>query len=206
MTIVLLAALAGCHSGKTSVESSSDAPFSLADVKATIMGVDPDNDTHDGMALMILSDQDVSCGEMSSLPMGGDLDSSALYDLVDNASGLMFLFRYYDYEVSSSEATPQDISFFEGLWTGLMIHYTEDDDLRRTMMALGFSDGYLMLIDGYYSYYLGSDSWVDIRDISDDSLSGAYHTRWWSGDFNATYCGAWQPAPETHDTWDWDSY
>lgn len=198
----MVLALLACRGEGSTVESESDAPFPLDRVRATLWGVGPENDAEEGAALLLLSDSEKSCSDMSSAPLGDDVDFDSLFGFIDQGSGLMFMLKYEDYASGDSEPASASDANYEGLWTGLMYRSSADSQMSRNLYALGFSDGFVFLIDGYYGY-LGSDTWLRVDELSGSTVSGTYHTVWWKGDFEAEYCGAWEADGE--DDW-WDTW
>lgn len=171
--------------------ASADAPFDIGRLVSQKWIVDPDTDAEDGQGILVLSTKDLDCGELSTA--GDDLD-----ELVLDGEGILFYIGY------NSWGDNQHGEDWTGLWMGGYAYSGTRGE--RMMYSLAFSDGFLYFLDGYYSSYFGSSSWLRV-DSADDGLKGSYQTNYWSGDFKADSCGKWEE--EVRDTGrdtGWDSW
>lgn len=166
--------LMACNSNAPT--SSADAPFDISKLASERWIIDPRTDGEDGTAILVLSTEELPCGALSTA--GDDLD-----ELVLNGQGLLFMLEY------GSWGDQEHGEDWSGLWMGGYGYSAERG--ARNMMSLAFSDGFIYFLDGYYSGYFGSSTWVNI-ETAGESVSGDYNTNFWSGSFEADSCGEWE--------------
>ncbi len=187
---LFLMLLAGCDADN-GVTTHGDPPFSIDKAGTVLWAEDPGNDQRDGIAVLLISDDPIDCGDITSQNFYYDLD-----EVVLEGQGLMFLLRYDSW---GSDAPPLD---WEGLW---MSGYAYGGDAYRTLFPMAFSDGFLYFLGGYYG--IGDSSWLDVVAYASGGVSGSYATEYWSGEFYAENCGAWAGEPDdTYNWWDTDTW
>lgn len=185
--MMLLTVLAACSN--KAPDNSADAPFEIGALKSQIWIIDPDTDEEDGAGFLILSTEELSCSDVSAA--GDDLD-----ELVLEGEGLLFMLEYGSWGDSEHG---QD---WTGLWMGGYAYSATRGG--RQLLSLAFSDSFLYFISGYYSWYGGSGTWLDVTGDT-DGLQGSYTTDYWSGEFDAISCGEWHEEPrdtDRHTGWD----
>ncbi|MFH1468203.1 MAG: hypothetical protein ABIO70_27700 [Pseudomonadota bacterium] len=178
--------LAACNKGN-SIHTRGDPPFEISSAKSVLWAQDPDTDTQEGMAVLVISEDDLGCDAITAHNMYYDLEDAIL-----DGQGLMFVLEY------DSWSGFQGTLDWEGLW---MTGYGYGGDAERMMYPLAFSDGFLYMLGGYYG--IGDSSWLMVDAWATGGVSGSYSTEYWSGDFHAENCGDWAPYQSHWDTgWD----
>ncbi len=175
--------------GGAGVSTGNAAPWEMGSFQSALFATDPDNDSENGDAVLMLSTAEVSCNQLLQLEDWWDLDELTL-----EGSGIFFVMEY-DHDGGGRFDDPED-------WAALYMSgygYNYDKDMETYLATMAWNDGYLYLM-GYYS----GTSWLRITQATESQVSGEYFATYWTGSFSATDCGDWREEDNRpHDTYDW---
>jgi len=171
------------------ITTHGDPPFEIEQASTVLWAEDPGNTQGEGWAVLIISDDPISCDAVTSQDFYRNLD-----EVVLEGQGLMFLLGFDSWGGASQTLD------WEGLW---MSGYAYGSNTERGLYSFAYSDGFVYFLGGYYG--MGDSSWLDVVAYASGGVSGGYSTEYWSGDFHAEHCGDWAGAPADTDIWHWDS-